>query len=1357
MQIKQVNLRKSFAATNLFAANLNTETIGLITEPYHYRNKICKLGYNFELFPENTLASPPRAAVLIPKKYNPTFLPHLSSPDVVVIFFKQYNLLLVSGYFDIKLPVIQDWMSNIMSYANNKRCSVLLGIDTNCHSELFGDETNKRGEELEDFIFMHDLEVENRGNIPTFSTFKNNKLATSFIDITMSRGVTVADWRVDESFNNSDHNTLCYNLILAPPPTKLIRPWSKANWSRFHRILSKHSFFIPDIMSTKKLDALVQSLYKILNYALDKACPLRPSKTLPTNLNWWNKRLDNQSKQLNKQYKKAKRTRSLTETIKLKLMKQKFKKQCKKEKQNSWRKFIFNLKENDRMASLAKTLQKKERNKLYTLQKPDGTMTEPGQETLSLLFQTHFPASTPLVKVNHRSARFAEVQSRSVDIDKKYENWINLPALNKAFKKFNKKKSPGPDGIKPVVFEHLPLNFKQHLLFIFRCCIHLHYTPTLWKDTKVIFIPKPGKDNYTLPKSFRPISLSNYFLKALERLVSWKMDEALYLYPIHPRQHGFSKGKSTESAISVTLNYIEQFVALNQHCLAVFLDISAAFDSIDIDHVRRALLKHGGHPDLIDWYHNYLSHRNLYADLHQEQASCSTGVGFPQGGVCSARFWLIAFNQAIKIINSTFVEGIGYADDCCVLIGGTDQCHMVAQAQRVINKLIQWGSTCGLRFNHSKTVVVLFTRTNKIFRRHIRIDGNNIPYSSEVKYLGLTLDSKLKWNLHIKEKALACKRFLFMVARITRDAYGPSPKIMRWAYLGVVRPMMSYGALCWGHVAYNDAIDKILRNLNRAGMNTYSNFPRSSPTRTVEIITDTMPLSAHIQKVGLSSRIRLRDIIHLDWQVPDDNPLSTSSHIRYWNNLISDCNLEEYLNEDDSVSMELPFSKFNIITDSFSGNTKFLTPSQINVYTDGSKFNGKVGAGIYIVGNNSLIHEQSFRLPNKATVFQAEIFAINQAAIYLQSFNNTYYIKFFVDSQAALLALNNKSISSRLVGDTVHNLNLLQSQARLVWIKAHVGHAGNERADELAKLGTALTTIHHVALPRSATKIAIKTAFDEIWKFQWSQYNDGRQSKQFYPTINRAKAKYSYHLSRQELGRLIRITTGHNNLFYHRSNVDKTRSTSPLCRFCQEKNETFYHFATECPSFRLSRLNFFQNDSCFRDGKWSIRQLLDFSNIPSITAALGGNFDPMTHLEMQRDFEDLIEAEQDDADQQPGRHHSESNNYHQLSTSDSSDDERIPDIASYCSLRPGDSDGHPSSPMIPGVEGRDGDSTMPEGSPTRGVRGSSLAVGDDEGSFSLTNSNSEQDRANYQPRTVIDYNTFELTDEEYLINESDSD
>ena len=97
------------------------------------------------------------------------------------------------------------------------------------------------------------------------------------------------------------------------------------------------------------------------------------------------------------------------------------------------------------------------------------------------------------------------------NIEESNKKWINFSLTKEALLSFDNKKAAGPDEIKPVLFEYLPDNFIRHLVFIYKCEIKLRYTPLLWKDTKVIFIPKPGKQRYDTPKSFRPISLSNYF------------------------------------------------------------------------------------------------------------------------------------------------------------------------------------------------------------------------------------------------------------------------------------------------------------------------------------------------------------------------------------------------------------------------------------------------------------------------------------------------------------------------------------------------------------------------------------------------------------------------------------------------------------------------------------------------------------------------------------------------------------------------------------------------------------------------------------------------------------------------------
>lgn len=210
-------------------------------------------------------------------------------------------------------------------------------------------------------------------------------------------------------------------------------------------------------------------------------------------------------------------------------------------------------------------------------------------------------------------------------------------------------------------------------------------------------------------------------------------------YPIHGKQHGFTKGRSTESAISNTVDYVKRFLFKRKSCIGVFLDISSAYDAIDIDHICTALYKHGGETDLVEWYNHYLSHRRLSMTLHGYTIRRRATTGFPQGGVASAKFWLIAFDPAIQIINSTFIEGNGYADDCCVIFGGRKPEILVKRLQRVINRLVEWGATCGLQFNPEKTVVVHFTRSTKYVQiPHIKVDNEYVPFSKTAVYLGET-------------------------------------------------------------------------------------------------------------------------------------------------------------------------------------------------------------------------------------------------------------------------------------------------------------------------------------------------------------------------------------------------------------------------------------------------------------------------------------------------------------------------------------------------------------------------------------------------------------------------------------------
>ena len=116
---------------------------------------------------------------------------------------------------------------------------------------------------------------------------------------------------------------------------------------------------------------------------------------------------------------------------------------------------------------------------------------------------------------------------------------------------------------------------------------------------------------------------------------------------------------------------------------------------------------------MINWYYNYLIHRNLTAEVGGYKGEVSVGIGFPQGGVCSAKFWIIAFNKAVEIINQWGTIGQGFADDLCMLRGGKDLNHITNTLQIILNQLQNWGSTCNLTFSPEKTFAMIFHRSGR--------------------------------------------------------------------------------------------------------------------------------------------------------------------------------------------------------------------------------------------------------------------------------------------------------------------------------------------------------------------------------------------------------------------------------------------------------------------------------------------------------------------------------------------------------------------------------------------------------------------------------------------------------------------
>ena len=267
--------------------------------------------------------------------------------------------------------------------------------------------------------------------------------------------------------------------------------------------------------------------------------------------------------------------------------------------------------------------------------------------------------------------------------------------------KFGSLKTAGPDEIKPIVLQKLPQSTIKRITRIYRASIELGYMPNEWKRSEVVFIPKPGKDNYQKAKSFRPISLTSFLLKGLERIVGWHLENTiLKASPISDWQHGFKRERSTETAILTTVDRLESSILRGGFGMGAFLDIQGAFDSLVPDKAIEAMERKGFPPWFLSWYDKFLKDRTASATYKGAKVMRYLSKGTPQGDVLSTLIWNILYDPMLYKINTeTACKATGFADDGSIIQIGPDLTVIRDQIQQAVNCAVKWGEENGMKFN----------------------------------------------------------------------------------------------------------------------------------------------------------------------------------------------------------------------------------------------------------------------------------------------------------------------------------------------------------------------------------------------------------------------------------------------------------------------------------------------------------------------------------------------------------------------------------------------------------------------------------------------------------------------------------
>ena len=371
------------------------------------------------------------------------------------------------------------------------------------------------------------------------------------------------------------------------------------------------------------------------------------------------------------------------------------------------------------------------------------------------------------------------------------------------------KRSSGHDNINNLLLKDIKLSVVVPLSIIFNMSLNEGSFPNKMKvaDTVPLF---KGKDR-SLVDNYQPISLLITISKLLEKL----MHKRLYSFLegnelIYNSQYGFRPNHSCENAVSELLSVILKGYEQQKSTVAVFLDLSKAFDTLSHEILLQKLDRYGIRGIANEWFASYLSDRKMrckcqFDGCNEYSDEYHVEYGAPQGSVLGPLLFLLFTNDLYRHLENCGC--ILFADDTTIYMSHKNLTYLNHCLEHDLRIISDWFKDNLLTLNTTKTVAMQFLHRKSTGQiKSIMIDNTKIPFVRETKFLGIWLDEKLSWKPHIAKLMNKLKRNIHLLANHRNFLDSHTLKLI---YLAQIQSHLNYGLILWENMASRESLNKI--------------------------------------------------------------------------------------------------------------------------------------------------------------------------------------------------------------------------------------------------------------------------------------------------------------------------------------------------------------------------------------------------------------------------------------------------------------------------------------------------------------------------------------------------------------------